>query len=236
MSTEQRLRLYIVRHGLTAWNREMRMQGHTDVPLDAEGVRQAERLAARLIACASPPQWIYSSDLSRARQTAEAIARPLGLTVRTTPLLRETCLGEWEGLTRADIEARGDQQLLADYLRDSHTYRPPGSETLEAVWERISRAAQAIRRDHPNGQGVIAGHGGSLRALLCEALDAPVSSMRRLWLDNASLSIVDEAGPPDNRIRRVTLINDTSHLEPVLIRPGTGNVPVLEASPNVLRT
>lgn len=191
----------------------MRMQGHTDIPLDAEGARQAEQLAARLCACAHPPQWVYSSDLARARQTAEAIALPLGLTVQTTPLLRETCLGEWEGLTRPDIEARGDAQLLADYLRDSYAHRPPGGETLEAVWERISRAAQTIRHDHPSGQGVIAGHGGSLRALLCEALDAPVSSMRRLWLDNASLSIIDEAGPLDHRIRRVTLVNDTSHLD-----------------------
>ena len=213
MSMEQRLRLYIVRHGVTLWNREMRMQGHTDIPLDEEGKRQAELLAARLYACAHSPQWVYSSDLARARQTAESIARPLGLAVQTTPLLRETCLGDWEGLTRADIEARGDGQLLTDYLRDSHTFRPPGAETLEAVWERISRAVQAIRHDHPSGQVVIAGHGGSLRALLCEALDAPISSMRRLWLDNASLSIIDEVGLPGHRIRRVTLINDTSHLD-----------------------
>ncbi len=209
---ENRLRLYVVRHGITAWNREMRMQGHTDIALDAEGARQAERLASRLAASPHPPQYIYASDLARAHETAEAIARPLGLAVQTTPLLRETQLGAWEGLTRADIEARGDAQLLADYLRDSHAYRPPNGETLEAVWERINQVVSDIRRDHASGQVAIVGHGGSLRALLCAALDAPVASMRRLWLDNASLSIVEDVGPPDGRVSRVILVNDTGHL------------------------
>ena len=209
---EDRLRLYVVRHGITPWNREMRMQGHTDISLDPEGERQAERLANRLAGSPHPPQFVYSSDLARARMTAEAIARPLGLTVQTTPLLRETRLGAWEGLTRADIEARGDAQLLADYLRDSHAYRPPDGETLESVWERINQYVTDIRREHQSGQIAIVGHGGSLRALLCAALDAPVASMRRLWLDNASLSIVEDVGPPDARVSRVTLINDTGHL------------------------
>ena len=211
-TSEESLRLYIVRHGITAWNREWRMQGHTDIGLDAEGERQDALLGARLQSFAHPPQWIYSSDLARARQTAEAIARPLGLQVKTDARLRETRLGAWEGLTREEIQARGDSQLLADYLRDSHAFRPPGGETLEAVWERINEVTEEIRRAHPNGQVAIVGHGGSLRALLCAALDAPIGSMRRLWLDNTSLSIIEEAGPPDNRSRRVTLVNDTGHL------------------------
>jgi broad specificity phosphatase PhoE len=207
-----RLRLYIVRHGITAWNRELRMQGHTDVPLDVEGRRQAQRIGARLSAAPHAPQAVWSSDLSRARETAAAIARALNLTVETTPLLRETMLGEWEGLTRAEIEARGDGELLANYIRDSHRFRPPGSETLEAVWERLQRAAALIRAAHPTGQVAVVGHGGSLRALLCAALDAPADSMRRLWLDNASLSIIEEMNDDRGRYGRVTLINDTSHL------------------------
>ncbi|HZO91262.1 MAG TPA: histidine phosphatase family protein [Chthonomonadaceae bacterium] len=206
------LRLYLVRHGVTAWNRQMRMQGHTDVPLDEEGLEQARRIARRLASEARPPQAVWSSDLLRARQTAEAIAAPLGLTVQTTPLLRETMLGEWEGLTRAEIEARGDGEHLARYILDSHKYRPPGGETLEAAWERMVRAAAEIRAQHPRGQVAIVGHGGSLRVLLCEALDAPIASLRRLWLDNASLSVIEQYGDPCNPIRRVTLLNDTSHL------------------------
>lgn len=188
------------------------MQGHTDIPLDAQGRAQAERIGARLAAAPHPPRAVWSSDLSRARDTAEAIARPLGLIVQTSPLLRETCLGAWEGLTRADIEARGEARLLADYVRDSHRHRPPAGETLEAVWERMMAAVQTIRESHPTGETAIVGHGGSLRALLCAALDAPVPSMRRLWLDNASLSIIEEFDPPEGRVSRITLLNDTSHL------------------------
>lgn len=206
------LRIYIVRHGVTAWNREMRMQGHTDVALHEDGRAQAERLATRLAASSYPPEYIYSSDLSRARETAEAIARPLNLTVQTSEALRETCLGEWEGLTREEIELRGDAELLANYLRDSHRFRPPGAETLESVWKRMNGVLDAIRRDHNSGNIAVVGHGGSLRALLCAALDAPIGSMRHLWLDNASLSIVEKSGSLEQRHRRVTLVNDTSHL------------------------
>lgn len=188
------------------------MQGHTDVALHEDGRQQAALLAARLAGSALPPEAIYSSDLSRARETAEAIGRALGLEVQTSEQLRETCLGEWEGLTREEIETRGDAELLANYLRDSHTYRPPGSETLESVWERMNSVMETIRRDHSGGNVAIVGHGGSLRALLCAALDAPISSMRHLWLDNASLSIIEETGPLEPRYRRVTLVNDTSHL------------------------
>ena len=190
----------------------MRMQGHTDIPLDAEGTLQAEKLAARLSVSLHPPQWIYASDLSRARDTAACIARPLGLSVQTTPLLRETNLGTWEGMTRAEIEARGEGELLINYLIDSYVHRPPGSETLDAVWERMTRIMNEIRYAHPTGSVAIVGHGGSLRALLCAALETPITSMRRLWLDNASLSIVEETASSEYRFERVLLINDTSHL------------------------
>ena len=140
-----------------------------------------------------PPVAIYSSDLKRARDTAEAIAAPLGLAVITTPELRETCLGAWEGLNRAEIEARGEGVLLAGYLRDSLVHRPPNSETLESVYERMNRAWDGVRAARHAGPVVITGHGGSLRALICAALDAPLASMQRFWLDNASLSILEES-------------------------------------------
>jgi broad specificity phosphatase PhoE len=210
MSTQ---RLYLVRHGVTIWNREQRMQGHTDIPLDDEGWEQARRIGARLAGAAHPPQAVWSSDLLRARQTAESIAAPLGLTVRTTALLRETMLGAWEGLTRAEIEARGEGEHLARYILDSHKHRPPGGETLEAAWERMLRAIGEIRAAHPAEDIAIVGHGGSLRVILCEALDAPLASMKRLWLDNASLSVIEEIRSPERCLRRVTLINDTSHLK-----------------------
>jgi len=188
------------------------MQGHTDVPLDSEGQMQAQRVGARLCAMPYPPVAIWSSDLARASETAAEIATALALPVRATPLLRETMLGDWEGLTRDQIKARGDGDLLTNYLRDSIRFRPPNSEAAEDMWSRMQDATAAIRAAHPVGQVAVIGHGGSLRAILCAALDAPLRSMRHVWLDNASLSVVEEFGNADLGARRVTLINDTSHL------------------------
>ncbi len=209
----QSQRYYLVRHGVTEWNRALRFQGHTDIPLDAEGRAQAAKIGARIARLPQPPVAVYSSDLSRARDTAAAIAAPLGLTVVATPELRETCLGAWEGLNRAEIEARGEGVLLAGYIRDSLTHRPPESETLEAVYARMNRAWDAIRAENHTGPVVIVGHGGSLRALLCAALDAPLPTMQRLWLDNASLSVIEDAVRPEAGRCRVLRVNDTSHLE-----------------------
>lgn len=211
METRTR-RIYVVRHGVTLWNREMRFQGHTDIPLHEEGQEQARRIAARLAVLPSAPVAVWSSDLARARHTAEAIATPHGLNVCTTALLRETMLGDWEGLTRAEIEARGDSERLALYIKDPFQHRPPGGETLEAVWDRIAQASELLCREHPEGDLVIVGHGGSLRALLCQALDTPLASLRRLRLDNASLSVIEEQHGVHGSLRWLTLLNDTSHL------------------------
>ena len=205
--------LYLVRHGITLWNKAMRFQGHTDIALDEEGREQAHLIAARLSHLKTPLVAVWASDLVRAVETAESIAAPHGLTVQTTPLLRETSLGEWEGLTRAEIEARGEAELLQGYVQNSHLNRPPGGETLESAWERMTQAVAQIQAQYPSGGVVIVGHGGSLRALICDALEAPISSMRRIWLANASLSIIEEHEGVVGRIRRVTLLNDVSHLD-----------------------
>jgi broad specificity phosphatase PhoE len=200
------LRVYLVRHGETLWNREARWQGHTDVPLSAEGVEQARLLAARLSRDQITAVW--SSDLARARHTAELIAEPHGLAVETTEKLRETMLGEWEGLTLEEIFARGDEEMWHRVKHDSLAHRPPGAERLEAVWDRILSVKQALRERYSEGVVVVVGHGGSLRALLCEALGAGVGCMGRFQLDNASLSAIDYEG---HRVW-VKLVNDTSHL------------------------
>ena len=210
--TSRTQRYYLVRHGVTAWNRAMRFQGHSDIPLDAEGQEQALKIGARIAALLELPVAVYSSDLSRARDTAAAIAAPLGLPVNTTPELRETCLGAWEGLNRVEIEARGEGELLEGYIRDSLTNRPPDSETLEAVYDRMNRAWDEIRAAQHPGPVVIVGHGGSLRALICAALSAPLVSMQRFFLDNASLSVLEETVSAEGERRRVLLVNDTGHL------------------------
>lgn len=203
-------RIYVVRHGVTLWNREARFQGQIDVPLTEEGREQARRLAERL--ATSSPAAIWSSDLTRARDTAEIIAIRHGLRVHTTPLLRELMLGEWEGLSRVEIEARGEADHLARYAQDPLRHRPPGGETLESAWERVLHAAVIIRTQYPQGDLIIVGHGGSLRALLCHAIGAPITSMRRIRLDNCSLSIIEEQQSANDAVQRLVLLNDTGHL------------------------
>ena len=191
----------------------MRMQGQTDVPLGELGMQQAERIGARLTRMPLPPQIVWSSDLSRARATAEAIAQPLGLTVRTLPELREIRFGDWEGLTMEEIVARGDGALLANYRLDPFLYRPPGSETLEEVWARMVAALAIIRAESGDAERIaIVGHGGSLRALVCDAVSAPITSMRHLFFDNASLSVIEEQDGANGLFRRLLLFNDTLHL------------------------
>jgi probable phosphoglycerate mutase len=136
--------LLLVRHGETDWNAGRRWQGHTDVPLNARGREQAHALAEQLVA--EPPDAIYASDLSRARETAEIAGARLGLPVVTEPDLREIDVGSREGLTADEV---GD--------------RPWDGEPHEAHAVRVLRALRGIAAAHPGGRVLVVAHGGSLR-------------------------------------------------------------------------
>ncbi len=200
------LKIYLVRHGATIWNAEQRIQGHTDVPLNETGLEQSRRIAQRLKDQKIDAVW--SSDLTRARVTAEILAEPHGLTVNTTPLLRERRFGDWEGLTQEEIVARGDRQLLDAYRAAVVADLPPNAESMQSVWNRLSQALKEIIHLHAEGQVVVVGHGGSLRVILCQAMRAPMECVRHIWLDNACLSLVEFNGDRS----WVRLMNDTSHL------------------------
>lgn len=201
------LRLYLVRHGETVWNREGRLQGHTDVPLSAVGEAQARLLAARL--GDEQIDAIWSSDLARARQTAEIIAAPKEIAVCATPLLRETMLGDWEGMTEAEVIARGDTETWKMYRRSPMVHRPPGSEPLEAVWKRILAARDSLRQEVGTGTALVVGHGGSLRSILCDAAGARVRNLNCFTLENASLSLIEYT----DDLARIRFVNDAGHLK-----------------------
>jgi len=202
--------ILLARHGETEWNAIRRVQGWTDIPLSEKGLAQAEALAERLSRV--PLAAVYSSDLARAAQTAAPTAARLGLTVQTVPELREKGFGEWEGLTQADLE-RDYPELWHRYhvLRDLDAL-VPGGETWPQVQERLSAALGRILAAHPGPDEAVllVGHGGSGRMVILEALQAPLPTLLRLHLDNASLSRLDFRGSGDSR---VVLLNDTSHLE-----------------------
>ncbi|ETT61980.1 MULTISPECIES: histidine phosphatase family protein [Paenibacillus] len=146
----------LIRHGSTAWNKEGRVQGHTDNSLDAEGLQQAQLLAERL----STEQWdyIYSSDLLRARQTAEVIAERLGLEITgLVPGIREMYAGLIEGTTQQErIERWGTDWKTLDL----------GLETPEASELRGSEVIEEIAARHPGSHILIVSHGAILRSSL----------------------------------------------------------------------
>ena len=152
-------RILVVRHGQSTWNADGRWQGHADPPLTELGLAQAGAAGAALAADALELAAVVSSDLVRARQTAEVVASVLGVaSVDLEPRLRETVTGEWTGLTRAEIEA-----AWPGWLAEGR--RPPSFEGWDEVADRVCAALGAIHAAHP-GQAVLAvSHAGAIRCV-----------------------------------------------------------------------
>ena len=155
-----RRRVVFWRHGRTAWNLESRFQGATDVPLDPTGVAQAAAAAPALARMA--PTAIVSSDLARARVTADTLGALVGLGVDTDPALRETDGGAWQGRTRDEIVA-ADPQLFRGWVAGNDV-RPPGGESRDEV---VARVVDCVRRHlaplPEGGTLVVVSHGGAIR-------------------------------------------------------------------------
>jgi alpha-ribazole phosphatase len=198
-------RLILVRHGETDWNAARRYQGQTDVPLNDTGRRQATALADGLKA--QDLSAIYSSDLQRARQTAQAIAAHRGLPIRDDPRLREISFGDWEGLTYAQIQARWPHEMAA-WFADPVRVAPRGGETLAQVAGRVQAALDDIVRASADRAVAVIAHGGVLRTLLCTALQLDLRAQWRFGLSNASIS---ELRFYDTDVV-LTRLNDTHHL------------------------
>jgi probable phosphoglycerate mutase len=202
----QATRIILIRHGETSWNTETRIQGHTDIDLNARGRWQAQRLAAALVDEGLAA--IYSSDLSRAHSTALAVAQTSGLEVRVKPVLRERAFGTFEGRTFAEIEAQWPEDARRWRSRDP-SFGPPGGESLQAFYDRCVRAIHELAAPHEGQAVAMVAHGGVLdclyRAATGQALNAP-----RSWvMANAGI----------NRLLRasdvLTLVGwaDVGHLE-----------------------
>ena len=140
------MRLLVVRHGVTDWNIQGRLQGRTDIDLNAEGLRQARALAARLKA--EPLDRLFSSPMLRASRTAQAVAEAKGLAVETDAVLNEADMGLWEGLTWEEIAARHPEQLK-ERSRIGLSYKGHGGESVLEVSVRIGRFWERLRREAP---------------------------------------------------------------------------------------
>jgi probable phosphoglycerate mutase len=151
-------RLLLVRHGQSVWNAESRWQGWADPPLSDLGEAQAAALASTL--APDEFQGIVSSDLQRARRTADIAAQSLGVTVEVDPALRERDVGAWSGLTTTEIERRWPDQLAA--WRSGRLAAPPDGETDDTMAVRVMEAMRCLlarREDHL----LVITHGGLIR-------------------------------------------------------------------------
>jgi broad specificity phosphatase PhoE len=158
------VRLVLWRHGQTAWNAQRRFQGQSDIPLDETGLAQADR-AARLLA-ALRPAVIFTSDLSRATQTAQRLAAVTGLAVQLDKDLRERNGGSWEGMT--------DPEIRRAYPAEYALWNPPDGETVEAVAERTAAALSRIAEGLPaGGVAVLVSHGGAISLGISRLLGLP---------------------------------------------------------------
>lgn len=206
------MRLLLVPHALTDWNAARRFQGHSDRPLSAAGRQQAARLANRLTG--EQIHEAYASDLSRARETADAIAGPRRLPVRCEPRLRELHFGAWEGLTYEEAR-EADPECLTAWESDVSRTAPPGGETLAELAGRIGTFFTGLTAETAEAGRertvLVVAHRGSLQVLLCLALGLPPQARWQLRLEPASLSELDLY--PQGAV--LARLNDTHHLREV---------------------
>ncbi len=199
-------RLIAVRHGETAWNADLRIQGHLDIALNDTGLWQARQTASTLAqetVCA-----IYASDLARAWETARAIARPHGIAVSPEPGLRERAFGSFEGRTFAEIEFSRPDQARRWRTRDP-AFAPEGGESLVDFRRRITQVTARIAARHLGGVVVLVAHGGVMDVLYRSATGQDLQAPRTWNLGNAAI----------NRLlwtpQGLTLVGwgDTTHLD-----------------------
>ncbi|MGB9797519.1 MAG: histidine phosphatase family protein [bacterium] len=196
-------RLYLVRHGMTEWNDDGKMQGRTDVPLNERGITQAKLLAKRLANV--PLSAIYSSPLMRAMKTAEIIAQNHGLPIIPATPLQEADFGGWEGLTLEEIKNGWGEAI--DLWYEGKALPPKGEGILE-MQRRVVEFVEDVIEKHKGEEILIVAHGGPIRAFICHILGT-LKPFRRLKQANANLNIVDyfeEWG------YQIVSLNDTCHL------------------------
>jgi broad specificity phosphatase PhoE len=202
------LRVVLLRHGETGWNRERRYQGQRDTELSATGRAQAEA-AGRLLA-GERLHAVWSSPLRRARDTAAAIALPQGLSVQVDEAFGEMRFGEWEGLTVEEVRARFPD-LHRAWRETPHQVDVPGAETLEAVRTRVRKGIESLRAAHDDQTVCLVSHGVTSRILILDALGLDLC---RIWSLQVSFTGISELEFRDDW-SMVHRMNTLVHLDPL---------------------
>jgi probable phosphoglycerate mutase len=197
---------YIVRHGQTNWNILGKTQGHGNSDLTAKGIEQATELAESIVNY--PIDYIYSSDLGRAVQTAQILGDKLNIKVKETEALREMGFGEWEGLLIDEIKANY-ANVYATWRNEPHLAQIPGGETLHLIKDRVDSFIQSLNEKYDNKHILLVTHSVTVRVMLLAFLNSGMENIYRIKQDNTALNIVEyrDYGPV------VIKMNDTSHIK-----------------------
>lgn len=179
-------KICLIRHGETDWNVVHRLQGHTDIPLNATGLAQAQATAAALGSVHFDA--MYCSDLQRAAKTAQIIAAPRKQQVIAEPRLRERHFGAFQGLTWDEAKERYPSHYTPLRERVVHANPPDGGESLAVFSERITAVLQEIAARHPAQTVLVVCHGGCLDVAYRAATGKPLSALRDFPLSNATLN------------------------------------------------
>jgi broad specificity phosphatase PhoE len=181
-------RILLIRHGETDWNTQGRWQGHEMVPLNEKGREQARKLAVHL--SSHPLGSIYTSDLPRARETAEIVAEELGITPILEQRFREWHLGIFQGLTRDEVVVKYPteyEENRNDYL----DYVIPNGESRRQMQMRAYEAWQEIINEAVGPEVAIVSHGGTLKLLLIKLFESDAPALRDIHIDNTSMTTIE---------------------------------------------
>ena len=200
------MRVILLRHGETAWNRDGVFRGIEDVPLNDQGKEQASRTGQYLQRVKLSA--VFSSPLSRSRDTALLAARPQKLPVEEVSFLNDMDFGQWQGLPVEDAESRWPEEY-GKWLTSPHQFQAPGGESLEGVFQRASKGLENLLADGDTGNLLLVSHRVIIKLLLLWAIGADSSGFWRFRVDPCSLSfIILKKG-----YSIIERMNDTCHLE-----------------------
>lgn len=198
--------IVLIRHGQTEWNRVERFRGRADIPLNETGLSQADATGKR-VAAEWRPAAVYSSPLSRAVKTAEAVAERTDLTVSTHPGLLDIDYGEWQGLTPEEAQERWPKQIEAWFTSPGEA-RIPGGETLEDLRRRVMPAVKELADRHAGQTIALVGHTVVNRIILLGALGLGNERFWRLRQEPCALNVLEWDGADFVLVS----MNDTCHL------------------------
>ena len=207
------MRLILVRHGQTEWNAGGRYQGQSNVALSDTGRKQARFLAERFPV--RQLDAIYTSDLDRAKETAECVGKRLGLTVYQEKAFRELSFGDWEGLTYQEISSRWPEEAEKLFTAPDELVIPHG-ETFRDLQKRALDKIYSLYEKHIDQTVAVFAHGAINKTILAGLMHIPLHYLWSLRQDNTAVNILRL----DDGYVMVELINSTSHLGEDVISQG----------------